>query len=69
MKRIGIFGGTYNPPHIGHLNIVNDFISKYNLDKVLIIPTYIPPHKTSAYLVSCEPGLGSAMIWPFWPCC
>ena len=54
MKRIGIFGGTYNPPHIGHLNIVNDFISKYNLDKVLIIPTYIPPHKTSAYLVSCE---------------
>lgn len=54
MQRIGIFGGTYNPPHIGHLNIVNEFIKKYELSKVLIIPTYTPPHKESPYLASAE---------------
>lgn len=52
MQKIGIFGGTYNPPHVGHLNIVNEFIRKYELSKVLIIPTYTPPHKESSYLAS-----------------
>lgn len=54
MQKIGIFGGTYNPPHVGHLNIVNEFIRKYELSKVLIVPTYTPPHKESAYLASAE---------------
>ncbi len=54
MQKIGIFGGTYNPPHVGHLNIVNEFIRKYELSKVLIIPTYTPPHKATSYLASAE---------------
>lgn len=54
MQRIGIFGGTFNPPHIGHLNIANEFIREYSLSKVFIIPTYIPPHKESPNLASAD---------------
>lgn len=54
MEKIGIFGGTYNPPHVGHLNIVRKFAADYSLDRVLIIPTYVPPHKVSPGLAPAE---------------
>lgn len=57
MERIGIFGGTYNPPHLGHLNIVENFIKKLELNRVMIIPTYTPPHKTCPDLASTEDRL------------
>jgi nicotinate-nucleotide adenylyltransferase len=43
--RIGIYGGTFDPPHIGHEYILKEFIKQINLDKVYVMPTYIPPHK------------------------
>ena len=43
--RIGIYGGTFDPPHIGHEHILKEFIEQINLDKVYVMPTYIPPHK------------------------
>lgn len=43
--KIGIFGGTFNPPHKGHEKLVSDFTEKLNLDKVLIIPNKKPTHK------------------------
>lgn len=45
MKRIGIFGGSFNPPHNGHINIVRKITDFYGFDKVFIIPSSIPPHK------------------------
>ncbi len=54
MKRVGIFGGTYNPPHLGHLNIVSKFVEEYELDLLLIIPTYIPPHKETLDLAPTD---------------
>ncbi|HZJ75750.1 MAG TPA: nicotinate (nicotinamide) nucleotide adenylyltransferase [Clostridia bacterium] len=45
MKKIGIFGGSFNPPHNGHINIVRKITDFYGFDKVFIIPSSIPPHK------------------------
>ncbi|RIW37613.1 nicotinate-nucleotide adenylyltransferase [Bacillus salacetis] len=44
-KRIGILGGTFNPPHIGHLIIANEVLHKLNLDEIRFMPAGIPPHK------------------------
>lgn len=48
MKRIGLLGGTFDPPHIGHLNIAKHVFHKLSLDEVWFIPTYEPPHKRNA---------------------
>lgn len=52
--KIGIFGGTFNPPHLAHLNIANDFLERLNLDKVVVIPTFQPPHKQAKCLADSE---------------
>jgi nicotinate-nucleotide adenylyltransferase len=45
MKRIGIFGGTFDPPHKGHIAIAEQAKRQLGLDCVWFIPAYIPPHK------------------------
>lgn len=45
MERLGIFGGTFDPPHIGHLILASEAASQLKLDKVLWILTPNPPHK------------------------
>ena len=44
-ERIGIFGGTFNPIHNGHVKAALEVQKTFLLDKVLFIPSYIPPHK------------------------
>lgn len=43
--KIGIYGGSFNPIHMGHLNIIFQGIKLLNLDKLIIIPVGIPSHK------------------------
>jgi len=57
MDRIGVFGGTFNPPHLGHLKLVSEIADRLHLDKVLIIPTFLPPHKITKDLASGEDRL------------
>ncbi len=45
MERIGIYGGTFNPPHIGHIRAAEQAICALKLDKLLLIPDRIAPHK------------------------
>ncbi len=45
MERIGIYGGTFNPPHIGHLQSAKQAVQLLHLDKLLLIPDRIAPHK------------------------
>lgn len=49
--RIGIFGGSFNPPHLGHRRLADEIFETANLDKMLIIPASIPPHKSADCLV------------------
>jgi nicotinate-nucleotide adenylyltransferase len=41
----GILGGSFNPPHLGHLALARDAIDELDLDRVLIVPVCLPPHK------------------------
>ena len=45
MARIGIYGGTFNPPHIGHISAARQAADLLRLDKLLLIPDRIAPHK------------------------
>lgn len=45
MRRIGIYGGTFNPPHIGHVGAAKEAVGILGLDKLLVIPDRIAPHK------------------------
>lgn len=48
--KTGLFGGTFNPVHTGHILIVTDIIDAFFLDSVIIVPAAIPPHKPSGYM-------------------
>ena len=45
MEKIGIYGGTFNPPHTGHIHAAKQAVQRLNLDKLLMIPDRIAPHK------------------------
>lgn len=54
MKKIAIFGGAFNPIHLGHINLALKFDIRIKFDKILLIPTHIPPHKDSQDLIAGE---------------
>ena len=43
--RLGIFGGTFDPPHVGHLIAAQEVHLRMALDRVLLVPAAVPPHK------------------------
>jgi nicotinate-nucleotide adenylyltransferase len=47
MARVGLLGGTFNPPHLGHLVCAQEAAVQLGLDRVLLIPTRVPPHKVA----------------------
>ncbi len=47
-----MFGGTFNPPHLGHVRIAQHFFNLLSLDKIIVIPANIPPHKAVPELAS-----------------
>jgi nicotinate-nucleotide adenylyltransferase len=55
--KIGIFGGTFNPPHIGHLIVAEYARESAGLDKILFIPAYISPLKNSGEEINSQDRL------------
>ena len=53
MTRLGLLGGTFNPPHLGHLVCAQEACAQLELDHVLWMPVYSPPHKA----VPDDPGV------------
>lgn len=52
MARVGVLGGTFNPPHVGHLVCAQEARDQLGLDRVLLMPAAVPPHKA----VPDDPG-------------
>lgn len=52
--KIGIYGGSFDPVHVGHVNAALTFKEELSLDKVIIIPAYQPPHKKGLALTPSE---------------
>src|SRR4051794_32404632 len=52
-RKVGLLGGTFNPPHLGHLVCAQEARARLGLDVVLFVPTYLPPHKE----VEADPGV------------
>lgn len=50
--RIGILGGSFNPPHLGHLVMGQEALTQLGLDKLVLMPAFVPPHKQ----LSDDPG-------------
>ena len=50
--RLGLLGGTFNPPHLGHLVCAQEALLAFGLDRVLLVPAGVPPHKQ----VEARPG-------------
>lgn len=60
--KIGIFGGTFDPPHIGHINVFKAFVSQFDFDNVFVIPVFVPPHKSLKSDVSVEHRLNMTRL-------
>lgn len=76
MERIGILGGTFNPPHIGHVALARHARSELGLERVLMVPANVAPHKPASredpgpehrlamcrLAVASEPGLEASAL-------
>ena len=62
MKKIAMFGGSFNPPHIGHLELAQAFIDRLSLDKLLLIPVFSPPHKSGSEMASAQHRLNMCKL-------
>jgi len=60
--RIGLFGGTYNPIHIGHLRAALEVKEGFSLDEIYFIPCAIPPHKKSGHVIGAKERYEMARI-------
>ncbi|HEX3037672.1 MAG TPA: nicotinate-nucleotide adenylyltransferase [Oscillospiraceae bacterium] len=54
MQKIAIFGGTFNPIHNGHVHLAQQFSARIGFDRVIFIPTHVPPHKQAPELASAQ---------------
>jgi nicotinate-nucleotide adenylyltransferase len=54
VARVGILGGTFNPPHLAHLVCASEACAQLGLDRVLLTPVAVPPHKQA----EADPGAG-----------
>lgn len=62
MQKIAIFGGTFNPIHNGHIHLAKQFALQLGVDKVILIPTCVPPHKQAPDLASAQDRLAMCVL-------
>jgi len=61
-ERVGVFGGTFDPPHLGHLILAAEARSKLGLDRLLWVLTPVPPHKLDQRVTSLDDRLAMVTL-------
>lgn len=61
-ERVGLFGGTFNPVHLGHVKAARDVKSRFGLDRIYFIPSAQPPHKPDARLAPAHDRYAMVML-------
>ena len=62
MSKLGIYGGTFNPVHLGHVHLLRQVKELAGLDRILIMPDRVPPHKEAPDLASSEDRLAMVKL-------
>ncbi|NLJ30233.1 MAG: nicotinate (nicotinamide) nucleotide adenylyltransferase [Clostridiales bacterium] len=62
MRKTGVYGGTFNPIHNGHIHLAKQFAQQLGLDRVLLIPAFVPPHKFAPDLAPAEHRLAMCRL-------
>ena len=60
--KIGIYGGSFDPVHNGHINAAKTYMEEMALDKIIIVPAYCPPHKKGLALTPSEHRLNMCRL-------
>ena len=60
--KLGIYGGTFSPPHLGHVSAAKSFAQGIGLDKLLIMPNFLPPHKLEDGFATVEDRLAMCRL-------
>lgn len=60
--RIAVYGGTFNPIHNAHLHLMRSFAGLMQFDRMLLIPSHTPPHKSGESLASAEDRLAMCRL-------
>jgi len=60
--KVGIFGGTFNPPHMGHLIVAESVRSRLDLGKIIFVPSFISPHKQDRATATGEDRLAMVRL-------
>ena len=62
MKRVGVYGGTFSPPHVGHMHAARVFLEMGNIDELTVIPTFVTPLKERKETTSPEDRLAMCRL-------
>lgn len=62
MSKIGLFGGTFDPIHFGHLMLAEQVLKEFSLDEIKFIPAGIPPHKTKKKVTDKQHRLNMVLL-------
>ncbi len=62
MKKMGLFGGTFDPIHQGHIEMALRLADQLDLDSVILMPTFVPPHKIRATMAATEHRLAMCRL-------
>jgi len=54
LDRVALFGGSFDPPHFGHKAVVEEALKVLDIDKIIVVPTFLNPFKSISYLSAKE---------------